>query len=57
MIKRRRSFRVPFKLRVVYYANTVHNIRLTAKKYKIHRKTVRNWKKQENDLKSKKFKS
>ena len=57
MIKRRRSFRVPFKLRRVNYANTVHNIRLTAKKYRIHRKTVRNWKKQENDLKSKKFKS
>ena len=57
MVKRRWSFKVPFKLRVVNHANTVNNIRSTAKKYKIHRKTVRNWKKQEKDLKSKSCKS
>ena len=57
MVKRRWSFKVPFKLRVVNHANTVNNIRSTAKKYKIHRKTVRNWKKQEKDLKGKSCKS
>jgi transposase-like protein len=50
-LKTKRSFKVPFKLRVVDYANKVRNIRMTAKKYKINRKTVRNWKNQEEHLK------
>jgi hypothetical protein len=49
--KTRRSFKVPFKLIVVNFAKKVANIRVTAKKYKINRKTERKWKNQEEHLK------
>lgn len=50
--KRRCVYYITFKLRVIDYSKN-HSIRLTAKKYKLSRKIIREWEKKEQNYRSK----
>lgn len=51
-LKHRHTYFIPYKLRVIEYSKT-HSTRMTSRKYKISRKTVKLWKNREHVYKGK----